>query len=249
MKTPGQLVAKSDNGICLYTADIGGSNREVSLNEVGINVKPFGFGERPLYNPGDVYRVLLVFPTEKDEKIKPLREWAYRHINEWDTGNRVEFGEARFDVNDTGVGSQPYSPKGFQGAWNRVSYCAERVDPTGYHAILILSMESDFSNRIHGYDKPNFIAYECYSQYTLAGQGCGPYGQRDLLEIACEAGFIDPKTKLCGCRTYGDVMNKLFGLKSSDWQGAVAVSGKSRARFFGDLLDVLKLDVEAAFGH
>jgi hypothetical protein len=237
----------SSDGHELYPQSIYGENEHIEDIFSVLNVKPELFDNRPSFKAGDIFQVLLVYPTEKDEKIKPLRDWAKPQISSYliSNGIQADFSEKRFNVEDTGVGEQPYytnkNPKGLRGAWNRIKYCQSSLFPSieqqQYHAIFILSAESDLVKEGIHYDAPNVIAFECFTGFTLAGRGRGPAAQENLLAIAEEAGFED-KEELCGNKTYGKVLNEKFGLKSSDWHGAVC--GVSRSSLLEEFLKSLE---------
>lgn len=263
-----EVIKVSQNGEKLYSQSIYGQN--VSINNIFsvLNVKPQLFENRPALNHGETCQILLVYPTKKEEKIIPLRKWAQsqisNHFKELDI--KVEFEEEAFDVPDTGVGEQPYcgdpegllsetpeeilrndpkrDPKGFRGAFNRLNYCQDELlsqkMEKPYHGVLILSMESDLSKGEICSDAPNFIAFECFTGLTIAGRGRGPAAQQDFLAIAQKSGFEDEE-KLCGNRTYGDVLHEKFGIKSSDWHGHVC--NRTRAELFEELLNTLKMDL------
>lgn len=263
-----EVMKVSENGEKLYSQPIYGENVCIENIFSILNVEPQLFENRPSLNQGETCQILLVYPTKKEEKIIPLRNWAQSQISAHFNALNIEvdFAEESFDVPDTGVGEQPYcgdpkgllsktpeeimklhddpkrDPKGFRGAYNRLKYCQDELLPLekSYHGVFILSMESDLSEGEICSDAPNFIAFECFTGLTIAGRGRGPAAQKDFLAIAQESGFKD-EVKLCGNRTYGDVLHEKFGIKSSDWHGYVC--NLTRAQLFKELLNTLEMDL------
>lgn len=202
---------------------------------------------------GTQIKVAVAYPTDKKQKIAPLRETiqSYKKQQEKNRGVSINIEEFFFKVKNTGVGEQPLHPGGYVGALNRIYYIQDALlgEQQGkeqsftlpaiqdFHRIIIPSLESDiYHDEGVIYDKPNVIFYECFTGHYVAGMGTGPDVQNDIFKLAQRLGralFNDDKAV-----TYGKVLQTLFPqleIDHADWHRVVChpqPDGKKRDRAY-----------------
>jgi hypothetical protein len=198
-------------------------------------------------------KVAVAYPTDKKQKIAPLRETIQSYIKQQEEsrGVSIKIEEFFFKVKHTGVGEQPLHPDGYVGALNRIYYIQDAllggqqeeqqsfILPAiqDFHRIIIPSLESDiYHDEGVIYDKPNVIFYECFTGHFVAGMGTGPRVQEDIFQLAQSLGcalFNNAKAV-----TYGKVLQTLFPqleIDHADWHRVVCrpqPDGKKRDRAY-----------------
>jgi hypothetical protein len=188
---------------------------------------------------GKSIQVAIAYPTEKEEKIAPLRKTIESYIKQQKEKRSISINieEFFFQIKDTGVGEQPLHPQGLVGALERIYYIQDSLlgkrdweqrkfkqpDVQEFDRIIIPSLESDLRASTKGiYDKPNVIFYECFTGHFVAGMGTGPYVEKDIFELSQRLGdvlFDDSKAV-----TYGKTLMAVFPqpkMNHANWHGVV----------------------------
>lgn len=240
------------------------------LFEVAKVANEFGdFGPTSAKNPrGPSIEVAVAYPTEKKQKIAPLREAIKSHIKKQEEKRKISINitEFFFKVKDTGVGEQPLHPGGCVGALNRIKYVQDallnpewkqsfaRPAIEDFRRIIIPSLESDLYGTAKGiYDKPNVVFCECITKHFVAGMGAGPYVEKDIFKLSQRLGnvlFNDLQAV-----TYGKTVQTLFPhghIDHADWHRAVCRplpdgTQRDRAYFIKQLCDALDQQLELFF--
>lgn len=221
-------------------------------------------------------QIAVMYTSEKEEKIAPLREALDKHFNnELSKGWVIKTDSFKFSIKNTGVGEQPYHPEGIKGAHDRIIYVQDLLEGkekewdqefpkpnTRYDLIFIASVESDiFLGSKFAYDKPNIIIYECVTGQLVAGTGRGPACQEDIVQLVQIMKEEGNET------TYGKMLNQLFSGKAksegggkieflaSDWHGTVMGAEldtnvmRNRTWFIKELCQRLDNDLVKMFTH
>lgn len=174
-----------------------------------------------LYPP----KILAVYTTTNMDKIACLQTLLADIIHFQFPGLEFEYEDkfVKTPNAEEKVGKQPISPDGQLGNLYRIEEAfyktKEKVeephskyDLKNYHAVFILSIESDIEEHsVVPYERPNMMIYECFSGQFLAGVGCGPGVQKDLLAIAKDLRV-----------EYGRVLAEKFGVDAGNWHHRVS---------------------------
>lgn len=98
------------------------------FNVVGVATQ-FKKFERKDLKPRTSIEVAVAYPSDKKQKIAPLRETIESYIKQQakKLGVPINITEFFFKVKDTGVGEQPLHPGGYFGALNRIYYIQDAL--------------------------------------------------------------------------------------------------------------------------
>jgi hypothetical protein len=232
----------------------GGVVETIDLFSVdGVKAEPFFIRRRGRCREYGLIRVGLFYTsTNVEDKVDVGRSWIFGEFREY-AGSMGRRMEEVFSVEVDmpvkvpvrhGNGEQPFYPKGLQGAWDRVEDICKEVDFGKYEELdflFVISVESDFSDKVSGYDAPNVVVYELRTGVWGASRGRGPYGEEELLSLVRLSGFEDEEG-LWGKVTYGKMMRSRYGVSARNWIGVVDIEGRERCEFVSEAFSVIRIN-------